>query len=188
MKQPTLLKNIGIALLLFAVSVIVNSILSPGMHRVLLLIALTTFLYLGYLMYNSPRKTGKFILMVSCVFILAGSFIFIREISSLLISCTVLIWLVRSLLYYSSIVSVLFDAVLCLTGLAIAGWAFVNSGFIAVATWSFFLVQSLHVLIPHKTTNTYPSGVIENDRFNNAHQTAEYAIGQMIKGATEKLV
>ena len=185
MKQPTLLKNIGIALLLFAVSAMINLTLLNGIP---LLIALTTLLFLGYLIYNSPRKAGKIILMVSCVFVLAGSFIFIRELSSLLIICVVSIWLVRSFLYYSSIVSALLDAGLCLAGLAFAGWTLFSTGSIAAAIWSFFLVQSLQVLVPHKIGHSQQSGIADNDRFNNAHLTAEYILGQMIKGTTDKLV
>lgn len=185
MKQPTLLKNIGIALLLYVVSAIINLVV---LHGTPLLITLTTSLFLGYLIYNSPRTAGKLILIVSCMLILTVSFIFSIEISSLLILCVALIWLVRSILYYSSVVAVLLDAGLCLIGLVFAGWTFISSGSTAAAIWSFFLVQSLQVLIKHKKDHSQQTGFVENDKFNNAYQTAESVLGQLIKGTSEKLI
>ena len=60
-----------------------------------------------------------------------------------------LIWLVRSLYYYSGVLPALADFGLGLLGAVFAVWAAQRTGSAWLAFWCFFLAQSFHVLIPH---------------------------------------
>ena len=59
-----------------------------------------------------------------------------------------LVWLVRSLYYYSGVLPALADLGLSVLGAAFAVWAAQRSGTAWLAFWCFFLAQAFFVLIP----------------------------------------
>ena len=59
-----------------------------------------------------------------------------------------LVWLVRSLYYYSGVLPALADLGLSVLGAAFAVWAAQRSGTAWLALWCFFLAQAFFVLIP----------------------------------------
>ncbi len=63
-----------------------------------------------------------------------------------------LVWLVRSLYYYSGLLPALADLGVTALGAAFAVWAAQRSESAWLVLWCFFLVQAFHVLIPASLT------------------------------------
>jgi hypothetical protein len=91
-----------------------------------------------------------------------------------------LVWLVRSLYYYSSLVPALADFGLSLLGAAFAAWAAQRTGSAWLALWCFFLAQAFHVLIPATLGR---AGALTHDAatdaFARAQRTAEAAVRRL---------
>jgi hypothetical protein len=91
-----------------------------------------------------------------------------------------LVWLVRSLYYYSSLVSALADFGLGLLGAAFAVWAAQRTGGAWLALWCFFLVQAFHVLIPATLGRAgAPARDEATDAFARAQRAAEAAVRRL---------
>ena len=94
-----------------------------------------------------------------------------------------LIWLVRSLYFYASVVSALTDLGLSGLALAAAVWAVTHTGSLFLAIWCFFLVQALFVAIPHALSGKAAPGIQpaadRDDRFERAHRAAEAAVRKL---------
>jgi len=90
-----------------------------------------------------------------------------------------LIWLVRSLYYYSGVLPALADFGLGLLGVVFAVWAAQRTGSAWLAFWCFFLAQSFHVLIPQSLATRESAARGADDAFNRAHRTAEEAIRRL---------
>ena len=187
MKQRSLLQNIGIAILLTILAVLADSFFYKLMGwntAVRLVIEVVAVVYLGCLIYQSRVRAGKLTLTIICLTMPLFGFFFIEQSGLLVVVAAGMIWVARSLLNYSSIVSAITDLGLCIFSLAGAGWAFSVSGSIIAAVWSFFLIQSLHSLIPTKFGEVKQVAAAEPsaDHFGHAYQSAEEAIRQMAKG------
>jgi hypothetical protein len=91
-----------------------------------------------------------------------------------------LLWLVRALYRYSSLVPALGDFALCLLGAAFAAWAAQRTGSAWLALWCFFLVQSFHVLLPESLNRTAGDARDDGvDAFTRAQRAAEAAVRRM---------
>jgi len=91
-----------------------------------------------------------------------------------------LVWLVRSLYYYTGLLPALADLCLSLLGAAFAAWAAQRSGSAWLAFWCFFLVQSLHVLIPASLAmRSSIANEVGDDAFARAHRAAEAAVRRL---------
>ena len=92
------------------------------------------------------------------------------------------VWLIRSLYFYSSVLSALADMGLNGLGLAAAIWAVTRTGSVFLGIWCFFLVQALFVFIP-KSINHKPGttrvGHESEDRFQHAYRVAEAAVRKL---------
>jgi len=60
----------------------------------------------------------------------------------------ILVSINRSLLFQRSLVAMALDGVTSVTGLIFAGYLFNETGSVVEALWSYFLVQSIFVVIP----------------------------------------
>jgi len=92
------------------------------------------------------------------------------------------IWLVRSLYFYSSVLSALADLALNGLGLAAAIWAVTRTDSVFLGIWCFFLVQALFVNIPdsmRRKAGTRESANARTDRFQHAHCVAEAAVRKL---------
>ena len=92
-----------------------------------------------------------------------------------------MIWLVRSLYFHGSLISAALDFGLVSAGLAAAAWAMINTGSLAAALWSFFLVQALFCWLPNLAQ---PSADAAQDRgqassFQSAHRIAQDAVRKL---------
>ncbi len=95
-----------------------------------------------------------------------------------------MLWLIRSLYFYDSVLSALVD--LGLTGVALvtAIWAWLASNNLFLAFWCFFLVQALFVLIPRqwsKTLNYCAGKGISSERACSEHACLERANGAVFR-------
>lgn len=187
MKRPSLLQNIGLAIVLTIVAaaagILFLGIFSSAVSSKLVII-LVTLVYLVRLVSRSQLRAGKLILNLLCLVLLIGGGLFFEQSESLVVMATVMIWMIRSLLYYSSIFTACADLVLCLMSLVGFALSFNSSHSIAVAVWSFFLIQALHSLIPERFGETEHAAEEDQSvhRFDRAYQSAEQAIRQIVKG------
>jgi hypothetical protein len=92
------------------------------------------------------------------------------------------IWLVRSLYFYSGIMPALMDLGLTSLSVSAAVWAITRSGSVFLATWCFFLVQSLFVAIPpavQRKAKPELNTPVDNDGFERAKRQADAALRQL---------
>ena len=98
-----------------------------------------------------------------------------------------MIWLVRSLYFHGSLFSAALDFGLVSAGLATSAWAMVNTGSLATALWSFFLVQSFFCWLPQLAHQQIGAGqqgagqqgVTDPSHFQSAHRVAEDAVRKL---------
>jgi hypothetical protein len=142
-------------------------------------VALVAFAYVLYLIGKSGERVGR-VATLACWLVaalclgLAG-----LPFAAYVLVHVGLIWLVRSLYYYSGVLPALADFALSLLGTAFAVWAAQRSGSAWLSFWCFFLAQSFHVLIPSALAGRAPRDGVADDAFNRAQRTAEEAIRRL---------
>ncbi len=180
MKRPTFFEGVSIALAASLVGSILFTVMTPpfsGGQVLRLLIAVVGFGYSLYLLGRSPVRVGR-ITAVAFWFLVAGlSWFFVPSISLYLAMHLAAIWFIRSLYFYSSLLSALTDLGLTGFSLCSAIWAFIHTGSLFLAIWCFFLTQALFVFIPKRigTSTEHPEAKAE-DRFERAHRDAQAAL------------
>jgi hypothetical protein len=184
-KRPTFLEGVAVAL--------VASISVGGLFTVLatlfasgsvlrILIAVTGLFYVLYLLRRSGEKVGR--ISSITLWLMSAALIWVMGLSLplYLMAHLGIVWLIRSLYYYASLISVLADFALVLIGMAAAVWAVLQTGSLFVSVWCFFLVQALFVAIPStwarsgKALNNLDN---REDRFQNAYRVAEAALNKL---------
>ena len=141
-------------------------------------VALAGFAYVLYLVSRSGERVGR-ITTVACW--LGGAalawFAGLPFMSFVLVHVG-LVWLVRSLYYYSGLLPALIDFGLSLLGTAFAVWSAQRTGSFGLALWCFFLAQAFHVLIPEsmRPARGHPES---EDPFSRAHRAAETAVRKL---------
>ncbi|MES9826589.1 MAG: hypothetical protein ABW127_19395 [Candidatus Thiodiazotropha endolucinida] len=185
MKRPGFLEGVGVAL----VATIGGGVLFSALTTVFvtdfvlrLLITMMGLLYVIYLLRRSGEKVGRITSM--SVWLAAAIVVWLMGLSLpfYLMAHLGLVWLIRSLYFYSSLISALADMGLVLFGLAAAVWAVLQTGNLFLSVWSFFLVQALFVFIPNTwKRSSKPAAAVESadDRFQLAHRTAEAALTKL---------
>ncbi len=73
------------------------------------------------------------------------------------------------------------DLGLCVLSLITFSWAFMRTGSVFAATWSYFLVQALWVAIPPsiQRRNATQEPASGNERFERARRQADEALRQL---------
>lgn len=144
-------------------------------------IAALGFAYLLYVMGASGERVGR----VTTLALWAATTALIAAagwpLAVYALAHVALVWLVRSLYHYSGLLPALADFGLALLGAAFAAWAAQRSGSAWLAFWCFFLVQSLHVLIPSSLGGS-PRDASDGgggDAFARAHRAAESALRRL---------
>ena len=142
-------------------------------------IALVAFAYVLYLVGKSGEPVGR-VATLACWLVAA----LCAGVAGLPFAAYVLVhvglvWLVRSLYYYSGVLPALADLGLSVLGAAFAVWAAQRSGSAWLSFWCFFLAQSFHVLIPNALAGRGARGGDADDAFNRAQRTAEEAIRRL---------
>jgi hypothetical protein len=141
-------------------------------------VAAAGFAYVLYLVARSGERVGR-VTTVACW--LAGSalawFAGLPFMSFVLVHVG-LMWLVRSLYYYSGLLPALIDFGLCLLGTAFAAWSAQRTGSFGLALWCFFLAQAFHVLIP-ASVRPGRGEPLPDDAFARAYRAAEAAVRRL---------
>ena len=90
------------------------------------------------------------------------------------------VWFVRSLYFYSGVLPALIDLGLSALSVSATVWAITRSGSVFLATWCFFLVQSLFVHIPPSVKNkARQEAAPESETFEHARRQADRALRQL---------
>ena len=185
MKQPTFPEGVAVALAASLAGGVLYTTLDtvfPGVPVLRLLIAAIGLVYVVYLLRRSPERVGR--VTATAAWLMVAGILWFTHPPLLLYVCVHLgmIWLIRSLYFYSSALSALADLGLNGLGLAAGIWAITRTGSVLLGIWCFFLVQALFVFIPksveHKS-GTGPAGQAGEDRFQHAYRVAETAVRKL---------
>lgn len=183
--KPTFFEGVAVALVASVVIaactfVFARVFVSTGLLQIL--IAMVSAAYIGYLMIRSRERLGR--LTVFSVWFGATllSMIFVPSLVMFALMQLGMIWVIRSLYYYNSVLAALADLGLIGLSTAIALWAWLNTHSLFLAMWCFFLVQALFVLIPKQFKTQNSKDLNSNhasDRFEHAYLAAEQAVRQL---------
>lgn len=185
MRKPTFIEGVGIAAaaslgagLIFSV---MGAMFASG-FILRLLIAFIAFLYLLYLLHRSERRIGK--VTVITAWMAAAITLWLLGLSfwEYAFAHAGLIWIFRSLYFYSSLFSAFVDLGLVVFGTGSAVWAALQTGSLMVSFWCFFLVQALYVFIPNsfqKRPESQSGNQQKEDRFQQARRSAEAALNKL---------
>ncbi|CAN5334359.1 hypothetical protein BH24PSE2_BH24PSE2_21000 [soil metagenome] len=136
-----------------------------------------------YLFSRSRERTGRVTLLALWACAAAASWVFAPPLALYFAAHVALIWLVRSLYFYSGVVPALMDLGLSAFSAVVAVWAAGRSGSPFLAIWCFFLVQALAAAIPPRIrakAERKPSAVPESEAFERARRMAEAAVGRLV--------
>ena len=187
MKLATFPEGVVLALVFSLVGAISFTSLSPVVdseRAICLIIALLGLGYVVYLLNRSYERIGLLTTLVIWSIITIAVFIFIPSPLLFLTIQLGLIWIVRCLYYYASVLSALADLVLVSFSLMAAIWATSQTGSVFLSIWCCLLVNALFVFIPvdmkQRVSRSGPVPV-ETDRFQQAYQVAESALKQTLR-------
>jgi len=185
MKQPTFFEGVAVAVAASLLGSTLYSVFSsafPAGAVLRLLIAGIGLAYVLYLLSRSRERVGR-VTVVAGWTLVTGVTWFIEPPLLLFVLVQLgLIWLIRSLYFYSSVLSALADLGLNGLSLASAVWAAGQTGSVLLSLWCFFLVQALFVAIPTRLSRgnrKTPAGPEKEDRFQRAHRAAETAVRKL---------
>ena len=142
-------------------------------------IALVAFAYVLYVVGKSGERVGRVATLACWLVAALGTFVAGLPLVAYVLVHIGLVWLVRSLYYYSGVLPALADLGVSVLGAAFAVWAAQRSGSAWLSFWCFFLAQAFHVLIPAGLLGRAPHDDDAHDAFNRAQRTAEEAIRRL---------
>ena len=187
MTRPGYLEGVVFAL----IAALAGALLFPALILILapvialkLLMIVASAGYLVYLLKRSDQKLGRITAAACWLIITLASWLLAPSLLSLAAIHLLMIWLVRSLYFYSSLLSALADLGLSALALLVACWAWVSSGNLFLLFWSYFLVQGLFVAIPR--VFSIAAGPAKQQQrmasagaFETAHSAAEQALRKL---------
>ena len=155
-------------------------------NQIYLTASLLSLFYILYLIIRSKEKTGRITALTIWIVITFSSWFTAVPFSLFIIVQLAIVWMLRSLYFYSSIFSSIADLFLTSISISVALWAGFHSGTLFLALWSLFLMQSLFVFIPtslNKKTKPIIESVFYNENsssdFDRAHNSAKQALGKL---------
>ncbi len=185
MKRPGFLQGVGVALLAALLGEVLFVALSPLLGSVTalyLVIASASFFYILYLLRHSGIRLGRITTLLAWLSITVATAWAGPPLMLYVLIHVAMIWLVRSLYFYSSLLPALADLGLNAVAVAAVVWATVQSGSLLLALWCFFLLQAMFVAIPrnmNKSSSQARGEEAEPDRFAQAHRTAQSALRKL---------
>jgi hypothetical protein len=181
--KATLGAGVGAAFVASACGAALLAALSPwlgGAGALRAVIALLGFAYTLYVIARSGERVGRITTVACWLAVASGAWLIGLPLAGYVLLHVGLVWLVRSLYYYSGLLPALADLGLSLFGAAFATWAAQRSGSAWLALWCFFLVQAFHVLIPASLTQRGKAALdAADDPFARAHRAAEAAVRRL---------
>ena len=179
MKMPSFYEGVTVAVISsFVGSVLYFSLSSlfADSFLIRLLISTIGFAYVIYLLSRSQERVGKLIIIVLWPLLSIYLWVIWPPITLFVLMHLTAVWLIRSLYFYSSVLSALADLALNLFSVAVAVWAAHHTGSIFLSIWCFFLIQALFVVIPDNLQSRSEKKQAETeDRFHQAYKTAQSA-------------
>lgn len=142
-------------------------------------IALVGLGYVLYLLGRSGARVGRVSTVLVWTLVSGAALALPLPLAPFVLLQGGMVWLIRSLYFHAGLVAALADLGLALLGLSAAVWAATQTGSLALAAWSLFLVQALFGLIPSGLARTAPgplAGAQSDDAFERAHRGAEAAL------------
>lgn len=181
--RPSLGAGLVAAFLLSASGAAVLAAAAPWLGSATALRAVVALLGLAYTLYAIARS-GERVARVTTIacWIVVASAVWLAglPLAGYVLAHLGLVWLVRSLYYYSGLLPAIADLGLAALGAAFAVWAAQRSGSAWLALWCFFLVQAFHVLIPASLTQRGAAAAeAADDAFGRAHRAAEAAVRRL---------
>jgi hypothetical protein len=182
-RMPSLGAGLGAALVLSACGAALLAVMTPVLGPATALRAVIATLGLAYVLFavgRSGERVGRITTIVGWLVIASAAWFLGLPFAGYVLLHVGLVWLVRSLYYYSGLLPALVDSSVTVLGAAFAVWAAQRSGSAWLAFWCFFLVQAFHVLIPASLAqrgNAAP--VAADDAFARAHRAAEAAVRRL---------
>lgn len=181
-RRPSFGASLGVGLALSLCGAAVLSVLAPGLlagFALRAVIAIVAFAYVLYLIGQSGERVGRITTVACWLVVAAAAYVIGLPLAAYVLVHVGLIWLVRSLYYYSGVLPALVDFGLGVLGIVFAVWAAQRTGSAWLAFWCFFLAQSFHVLIPPSLATRDGTAGGVDDAFNRAHRMAEEAIRRL---------
>jgi hypothetical protein len=184
MKRPSFLYGVGVALVIALAAGAVFATLAPlaGPATTLrLMIPAMGLAYLFCLLRRSADSTGRITTLVLWFVVSAITWFFSPPIAVYVLVHAVMLWLVRSLYFHSSLFPALLDLGLSALSLSAATWALTRSGSVFLAAWCFFLAQAAFVVIPTRLRARLADDVpaTATDAFDSARRRADAALKQL---------
>jgi len=184
-QSPGIIKGIIAAFLISLMAGIASLILSGFIYQSTLfsfVLYAATLSYLIYLLKNSNARIGRVMVISGWAVTSLVCWLFEVPLFEQVLIQAGSIWLVRSLYFHGSLFAALFDLGLVSIGLAASAWAMVNTGSLATAVWSFFLIQALFCWIPdlsRKESSDACRPQSEQTSFQSAHRIALDAVHKL---------
>lgn len=146
------------------------------------LVAGLSFTYILYLLLRSHERFGRVTITVVWFIVTLSTAIFTPSLMLYLSVQLIMIWLIRSLYYYNSVLTSLIDLGLVGLSMMTAIWAWTVSQSIFLTFWCFFLMQALFIYIPKKISmnkSEKNKKSIQDDKFEYAYRSAELAVRKL---------
>jgi hypothetical protein len=180
---PSFSQSIGVGLLLSLSGAALLAVLAPFFGHGAALRAVIALLGLAYVLYlvgKSGERVGRVTTIAVWAAAAAAAWLAGLPLVAFVLVHVGLVWLVRSLYYYSGVLPALADLGLSVLGAAFAAWAAQRSGTAWLAFWCFFLAQAFFVLIPASLSSRASESANERDQaFDRAHRAAEAAVRRL---------
>ena len=180
MSRPGFFRGVAVAAILAVVAAAGFATVTPFLgygSAVRLGIPFISLAYILYLLKSSDERTGNIATLSLWSALAVVTWWVAPPLPFYVLIHTGAIWLVRSLYFYSGVMPSLMD--LGLSALSISGfvWALSRTGSVFLATWSFFLVQALFVLIPNAIGSPAPqTESADSTVFDRARRQADEAL------------
>ena len=182
--RPGFLEGVVVALAASLVGSLLYAVLVPPLPSGPVLRLLIAGIALGYVIYllrRSPERVGRITVLAAWVLAAAVIWLMGTPLVLYLALHLGLVWLIRSLYFYSSVLCALADLGLSGLSLATALWAAGHTHSLFLGIWCLFLVQALFTAIPvnlqRRSGDATPTP--EQDRFDHAHRAAETALRKL---------
>lgn len=185
MRTPSFLEGVAVALTASLAASILFGALAPQFGGDTVLRTVVALLALGYIVYllrRSRARVGRVSVIAGWCLAALALAVWHPPLLLYLVLHVGLLWLVRTLYHYASVLSALADLGLNGAALAAALWASTHTASLFVSTWCFFLLQALFVAIPrdlHDRRAARRAPPDPRDRFQQAHRVAQAALRKL---------
>lgn len=184
MRQISILNGITFAIIISLISALLIHLLPlilATSNSYGVTIALLSLAYLIYLLRYSEIRRGRVIVLMVWMSINFAAWFFNLSLINLMAINLLMIWLLRSLYFHSSISAAILDLILVAMSAGAGTWALLQTSSLVAAVWCFFLCQSLFSAIPQSFTagNKISADGNEADRFEAAYRVAQDAVRKL---------